>query len=161
MAARRGERGASAVEFGLVMLPLLYLVLGIIQYGVYFWSMNSGSNAVGDAVRRMAVGDCQTSLERKHFLHVRLGEATTSKESEISTTVVYLKPDGSTGTGLVIGGKTEGATPGVFSLKRELADLQSLLGTEETRATGLASELQTLEEELRAADNARITGSAA
>src|SRR5262249_26681452 len=57
---------------------------------------------------------------------------------------------------LLIGGKTEGATPGVFSLKRQLADLQSLLGTEETRATGLASELQTLEEQLRAADDARI-----
>lgn len=103
-AVPRGERGASAVEFGLVMLPLLFLVLGIIQYGVYFWSMNSGSNATGDAVRRMAVGDCQTSSERKHFLHTRLAEATTSTESQIVTTVVYLNPDGSTATAAVIGG---------------------------------------------------------
>lgn len=57
---------------------------------------------------------------------------------------------------LLIGGKTEGATPGVFSLKRELADLQALLGSEESRATGIAAELQQVEDELRASDDARI-----
>ena len=102
--ARQDERGASAVEFGLVLLPLLYLVLGIIQYGVYFWSMNSGSNAVGDAVRRMSVGDCQSSTELKHFLATRLGDATTSSESSIDTTIVYLNADGSTASAAVIGG---------------------------------------------------------
>jgi Flp pilus assembly protein TadG len=92
------------VEFGLVMLPLLFLVLGIVQYGVYFWSMNSGSNAVGDAVRRMSVGDCQTAAERQHFLRVRLGNATTSPESAIATTVVYLDPSGITTPSAQIGG---------------------------------------------------------
>src|SRR5439155_9066977 len=43
-----------------------------------------------------------------------------------------------------------------FSIKRQLSDLQALLGTEETRATSLAAELLTVEEELRAADDARI-----
>ncbi|HEX9984698.1 MAG TPA: chromosome segregation protein SMC [Thermoanaerobaculia bacterium] len=57
---------------------------------------------------------------------------------------------------LVIGGKTAGATPGVFSVKREVADLQSLLGSVETQASGLAADLQTVEEDLRAADDARI-----
>jgi Flp pilus assembly protein TadG len=101
---RRDEHGAAAVEFGLVLLPLLYLVLGIIQYGVYFWSMNSGSNAVGDAVRRMSVGDCQAASERQHFLYDRLGQATTSSESQISTTVDYFAPDGNAGTAAEIGG---------------------------------------------------------
>ena len=87
-----------------MLLPLLFLVLGIIQYGVYFWSMNSGSNAVGDEVRRMAVGDCQTDLERKHFLSVRLGSATTSAESAITTTVVYYDLNGNEATTPVIGG---------------------------------------------------------
>jgi Flp pilus assembly protein TadG len=101
---RRDEHGAAAVEFGLVLLPLLYLVLGIIQYGVYFWSMNSGSNAVGDAVRRMSVGDCQSASERQHFLYDRLGQATTSSESQISTTVDYLKQDGNAASAAEIGG---------------------------------------------------------
>ncbi|MEO8035754.1 MAG: AAA family ATPase, partial [Acidobacteriota bacterium] len=57
---------------------------------------------------------------------------------------------------LVVGGKTEGATPGVFSIKRQLSDLEALLGSEETRASGIATELQRVEDELRAADDARI-----
>src|SRR5207244_1058380 len=54
------------------------------------------------------------------------------------------------------GRKTAGAAPGVFSVKRQLTDLESLLGSEETRVTGIAADLQTVEEELRAADDARI-----
>src|SRR5207253_6683218 len=57
---------------------------------------------------------------------------------------------------LLIGGKTEGATPGVFSLKRQLADMESLLGSEETRASGIAAELHALEEDLRLADDDRM-----
>jgi chromosome segregation protein len=57
---------------------------------------------------------------------------------------------------LVVGGKTAGATPGVFSIKREIADLVALLGSEESRLSGISAELQALEEELRAADDARI-----
>ncbi|HSP34168.1 MAG TPA: hypothetical protein VLU46_07635 [Thermoanaerobaculia bacterium] len=57
---------------------------------------------------------------------------------------------------LIVGGKSANATPGVFSLKRQLADLEALLGTEETRASGLAAGLQGLEDELKAADDARI-----
>ena len=72
-----------------------------------------------------------------------------------SATFVTLEGDVVRGP-LVVGGKTEGATPGVFSIKREIADLEALLGSEESRASGIAAELQTLEEELRAADDARI-----
>lgn len=84
------------VEFALVMPILLLLVLGIIQYGVYFWSMNTGSNAVGDAVRRLSVGDCQSSTELKALLANRLGSATTTSESNLGVTVTYL--DGSGGS---------------------------------------------------------------
>src|SRR5205085_1851595 len=57
---------------------------------------------------------------------------------------------------LLIGGKTEGATPGVFSLKRQLSDLESLLGHEETRASGIAAELSAIEDELRLAEDDRL-----
>ncbi len=57
---------------------------------------------------------------------------------------------------MLMGGKTAGATPGVFSIKRELSDLVALLGSEETRATGIAAQLLHVEEELHSADDARI-----
>jgi chromosome segregation protein len=105
-----------------------------------------GEGAVADAVRHAIpeayiVGDLQQAIER-------------AKERPQATFVTL---DGDIVRGpLLIGGKIEGATPGVFSIKRQLSDLESLLGSEETRATGLAAELQTLEEQLRAADDARI-----
>ncbi len=55
--ATRSERGAAAVEFALIAPILLLLVLGMIQYGVYFWSAQGGSSAAREAARRAAVGD--------------------------------------------------------------------------------------------------------
>ena len=105
-----------------------------------------GEGPVADAVRQAIpeayiVGDLQQAIDR-------------AKERPNATFVTL---DGDIVRGpLLIGGKTEGATPGVFSVKRQLSDLEALLGSEETRATGLAAELQTVEQELRAADDARI-----
>lgn len=85
----RGQRGAAAVEFALVMLPLLYLVFGIIQYGLYFYGMNSGQAATSDAVRRLVVGDCTNQTELKTFLKTRMGAATPTAASSIVTAVAY------------------------------------------------------------------------
>ena len=57
---------------------LLLLVFGIIQYGLYFWSMQAGTSAVGEAVRRMTVGDCQTACEMQTLMENRLGSASTT-----------------------------------------------------------------------------------
>jgi len=84
-----------------------------------------------------------------------LGEALDRSKERPSATFVTLEGDIVRGP-LVIGGKSENATPGVFSLKRQLSDLEALLGSEESRASGIAAELQTIEEDLRAADDARI-----
>ena len=87
---RRDQRGAAAVEFALVLLPMLYLIFGSIQYGWYFYAMQSGSSAVGDAARRVAVGNCQTVGEVQTLLKNKLGAATTaSSASGINTTVTY------------------------------------------------------------------------
>ncbi|MGK2859974.1 MAG: chromosome segregation protein SMC [Thermoanaerobaculia bacterium] len=56
---------------------------------------------------------------------------------------------------LMIGGKKEG-TRGIFEIKRQLHDLEQLLSNEEQKATGIASQLETLERELADADEARI-----
>jgi Flp pilus assembly protein TadG len=53
----RKEQGAAAIEFALVMLPLVVLLFGAIQYGLYFWAMQGGSDVARSAVRDSAVGD--------------------------------------------------------------------------------------------------------
>lgn len=55
---RRNQRGAAAVEFGLVLLPLMTLLLGLIQYGWYFYAAQSASAAAREGARRIVVGDC-------------------------------------------------------------------------------------------------------
>src|SRR5262245_44736924 len=84
-----------------------------------------------------------------------LGEAIDQAKERPGATFVTLDGDIVRGP-LLIGGKTEGAIPGVFSLKRQLSDLESLLGHEETRASGIAEELHVIEEELRVADDDRM-----
>ena len=54
---RRSESGATAVEFALVMVPLIALLFGLIQYGLYFWAMQGGSDIARSAARLAAVGD--------------------------------------------------------------------------------------------------------
>jgi Flp pilus assembly protein TadG len=70
---RRGDGGAAALEFGLVTPVLLLLVLGIIQYGIYFWGMQAGSAAASSLARRLSVGDCQTTAAAQGFVVRRLG----------------------------------------------------------------------------------------
>lgn len=57
---RRGQAGAAAVEFALVSVLLFTLLFGMIQYSLYFWSVQSGAQAAREAARQAAVGalDC-------------------------------------------------------------------------------------------------------
>jgi Flp pilus assembly protein TadG len=60
---RRNQQGAAAVEFALLAPIVLLLAFGIIQYGLYFWADQGGSDAARDAARSSAVGtptDCPT-----------------------------------------------------------------------------------------------------
>ena len=96
---QRGQRGAAAVEFALVMPLLLVLVFGIIQYGWYFYAMQAGSSAVADAARRVAVGNCQTTAQAQTLIYNKLGGATTaSSSSGVTTTVAYANLDGTPDT---------------------------------------------------------------
>jgi Flp pilus assembly protein TadG len=85
----RDQVGATAVEFAFVMLPLIYLVFGIIQYGLYFYAMQTGTSAVSSAARRLSVGDCQVATDLRAFLKDNLGAATTQPAASLTTTVVY------------------------------------------------------------------------
>ena len=56
MRRSRTDRGATAVEFALVSIPLLTLLFGFVQYGFYFWAMQGGSDIARSAARLAAVG---------------------------------------------------------------------------------------------------------
>ncbi|HEX7152475.1 MAG TPA: chromosome segregation protein SMC [Thermoanaerobaculia bacterium] len=105
-----------------------------------------GEGRAADAVR-MAIPEA--------YIVDSLQDAMTNAKERPNATFVTRDGDIVRGP-LVIGGKTAGATPGVFSVKREVADLQALLGSVETQASGLATDLQSVEEELRTADDTRI-----
>jgi Flp pilus assembly protein TadG len=66
------ERGASAVEFALILPVLLLLVFGIVQYGYYFFSAQNGSSVAREAVRKVAVGDCPDDTVLTTFVQSRL-----------------------------------------------------------------------------------------
>ena len=57
----RGERGAVAVEFALVSVILVTLLLGIIQFSLWFWAWQVGSHAAREASRVGAVDPCNTA----------------------------------------------------------------------------------------------------
>ena len=48
---RRDERGASAVEFALVLIPLVFVLYGLIAFGMMFALKQSMTGAASDAAR--------------------------------------------------------------------------------------------------------------
>jgi len=62
LARRRGQdEGASAVEFALVVLPLLLIVFGIINFGVIFGQQLALNNGVRQGVRMAVVAGNPTN----------------------------------------------------------------------------------------------------
>jgi Flp pilus assembly protein TadG len=54
----QGDRGAAAVEFALVSILLLAILVGIIQFSVWFWSFQVAEHAAREGARRYAVDPC-------------------------------------------------------------------------------------------------------
>jgi hypothetical protein len=68
----RSERGASALEFGLVAPLMFLLIFGLIQYGYLFWSLTTASATAREAARRMVVGhDWDTCAVPHAVAHAR------------------------------------------------------------------------------------------
>ncbi len=73
-ATERTDRGAAALEFGLVAVVLLTLVIGIIQFSIWFWSFQVAEHAVREGARRYAVDPCNTSANNA-VVRSRVGSA--------------------------------------------------------------------------------------
>jgi Flp pilus assembly protein TadG len=80
------------VEFALLAPILLLLFFGIVQYGLYFYSAQVGSNTANAAVRQLSVGNCQDSGALQAFVDDQLGSA---KTSSAALTTVWKNVDGS------------------------------------------------------------------
>ena len=77
---RADERGAAAVEFALIFsLILVPLLLGMLQYGWYFYTSQVTGSAARETARRLTVGDCQggtTPTKATQFARQQSGLAT-------------------------------------------------------------------------------------
>lgn len=82
MRGERTDKGAAAVEFALVAGILFTLIFGTIQYGLYFWSLQSGAHAAREAARQAAVG----SLNCTDFNTAVLNNSRGEKAGSISAT---------------------------------------------------------------------------
>ena len=59
----RGQSGAAAVEFALVVVPLTTVLFGLIQYGFFFWAYQGGNDAARSIARSVAVGGDATCAD--------------------------------------------------------------------------------------------------
>lgn len=57
---RRDERGATFLEFTIVLIPFFILLFGIFEVAFMFWASYELENATGDAARLIRTGQVQT-----------------------------------------------------------------------------------------------------
>ncbi|MDN4160620.1 TadE/TadG family type IV pilus assembly protein [Nocardioides abyssi] len=93
---RRGkEGGAAAVEFALLLPLLLLLVFGIVQYGLYFWTLQGGSDIARDAARLSAVGTPDKCLTFRSAVRAQVESLNGAGEvATITRTYVDASPNG-------------------------------------------------------------------
>ena len=64
----RHQRGAVAVEFGLILLPFLALMFGIMETALVFFADQTLETAVADSARLIMTGQAQTqNLDARTF----------------------------------------------------------------------------------------------
>ena len=81
---RRTESGAAAVEFAIILPIFAALLMGMIQYGYYFWTAETTGSAARETARRIVVGSCWTEYDAFAEAHL----------AKTATTSVSPDPDG-------------------------------------------------------------------
>ena len=99
---RRTDRGASAVEFALVFPILLVLVFGLIQYGLYFWALQGGSDLARSGARLAAVGD-DTIVGCNDFETAVAGTRPGYASSDPTVARTYANGEGNTSADVEVG----------------------------------------------------------
>jgi Flp pilus assembly protein TadG len=90
LGSRRDQSGAAALEFGLIAgFIFIPLVLGIMQYGWYFYVAQTTGGAASHVARRLAVGDCWGSNEALTFVQNEVG-------SNPANTALVMEPTSNT-----------------------------------------------------------------
>ncbi len=74
---------------------MLVILFGLVQYGLYFYSAQTGSSTANAAVRQLSVGNCQAAGALQTYVDNQLGGA---KTGAATITKVYKNPDGSAPT---------------------------------------------------------------
>ncbi len=59
---RKDERGAAAVEFALVAVPLLLVLFGIIEYGRLQWTRSAMESVANSGARCIGIGQVECSV---------------------------------------------------------------------------------------------------
>ncbi len=92
----RGERGASAVEFALVVIPLLMVIAGIVNFGVVFAQQLSLDNAVR-AGARAGVVDTGKDAHRRDDQPVELHRTSAKSQTSAFAVPFPTNPAGASG----------------------------------------------------------------
>ena len=77
LARHRSDSGAAAVEFAIVFsFMLVPLLMGMLQYGWYFYTSQITASATRETARRLSVGDCQGAGQAQAFARQQAGLTT-------------------------------------------------------------------------------------
>jgi Flp pilus assembly protein TadG len=82
---RRDQGGAAAVEFALVMIPFFVMILGLIEYGWYFYVGQNTSGAASTVARKLEVGDCWASGQALTFVQNQSAQVTSVATNPTAT----------------------------------------------------------------------------
>jgi Flp pilus assembly protein TadG len=99
---KKDQSGAAALEFGLIVGTILIpMLLGVIQYGWYFYVSQTAGGAATHITRRMAVGDCWGTGQALAF--VKNEVASNATQTTFAVAVSPPSPTATTNTTAVIG----------------------------------------------------------